>query len=326
LSGIALMFWADQNWKSDDDSRAPLKKHWPSMKTEQVKTGHLVALAYCSSVALLLTLNPFRFAQTPNLDTWGWRYSPTDFGQNILLFLPLGIVLFPVVRHCFRRSILCALIVALAFGSCLSMAIEFTQLSIEVRGGNGFDVLANGLGALLGAWMRGTLDRYHKFSAPRSLSFSLAWMIAPLCWVSAMRSAVDPLAACGIFPSAIAAMVVLRSCIEEQRLRTILSGIWLALALAPLLQIHPAIGAAIFIAAPITVWNIEPSIDDKLLVGACLLVGLLFASGLNGVVLLQNFELAWNIPFHLRWIELILILALIFISNHWRVGRESEIR
>jgi glycopeptide antibiotics resistance protein len=88
-------------------------------------------------------LNPFIAADT------GRRISIPDFVQNVLLFLPFG-VLGAIRLRSRRRSPIATLVVVTGLGAALSIGIEALQLLTVDRTTSASDVLANTLGALAG--------------------------------------------------------------------------------------------------------------------------------------------------------------------------------
>jgi glycopeptide antibiotics resistance protein len=88
-------------------------------------------------------LNPFVAADT------GRRISIPDFVQNVLLFLPFG-VLGALRLRSPSRSRLTTLVVVCGLGAALSLGIEALQLLTVDRTSSTSDIMANTLGALLG--------------------------------------------------------------------------------------------------------------------------------------------------------------------------------
>ena len=72
----------------------------------------------------------------------GRRTHAGDGPLNVLLFLPLGFFLALLLRRPLTAALLCVV---------LSLAIECYQSSLTTRVGSFADVVANGLGAVLGA-------------------------------------------------------------------------------------------------------------------------------------------------------------------------------
>jgi glycopeptide antibiotics resistance protein len=92
---------------------------------------------------LLATLAPFwPLRSAPRTFAAASRLGPLDFVLNIVLFLPCGVLLAMLGR---RTS------TAMAAAALLSLAVESAQMWIPHRYPSQLDVLANALGALLGA-------------------------------------------------------------------------------------------------------------------------------------------------------------------------------
>lgn len=107
-------------------------------------------------VVAWITLNPFPpdphrnrlltsllalFADTPLL---AWvTYDVVEFGANILLFVPMGVLLTLLLgrEHWW---------LALAFGVVATLTIEFVQLFLPARFSDPRDLLANTLGTIVG--------------------------------------------------------------------------------------------------------------------------------------------------------------------------------
>lgn len=84
------------------------------------------------------------------------RPSLADLVANVMLFLPWGMwVAADAARR--GRALRPTLLITGALGVALSIAVEFVQLFSPTRLPAGSDVVANGLGALLGAWAGWTL-------------------------------------------------------------------------------------------------------------------------------------------------------------------------
>ena len=102
------------------------------------------------AVILYLSLYPWKFVPNSGFKTLGWvpldtRRTILDAGLNVVFYMPLGAAAFMSLR---RGAV--ALLAALALGTLVSFAVEWTQLSIPTRSGNLTDLLSNCLGTLLG--------------------------------------------------------------------------------------------------------------------------------------------------------------------------------
>jgi len=95
------------------------------------------------AATLVATFYPFwPLRTTPRHFSPASRLGPLDFLLNIVLFLPCGVLLKLLGR---RASM------ATAAGALLSLGIESAQMYLPSRYPSQLDVLANTLGALLGA-------------------------------------------------------------------------------------------------------------------------------------------------------------------------------
>jgi VanZ family protein len=178
--------------------------------------SHFAApLLLAITVALILyaSLYPFRFeADGPSVATalrqltWA-RASRGDMFNNVLLYLPLGFCLALLVEPRFGR--VAALIAGFAGGGLLSLAMEVTQASIEIRVPSLTDLSLNVAGALAGAiagsaWHAlGTRMTPHGNPQGRSAAVALAilvlwllarlWPIVPDLSLGQLKRAVRPL-------------------------------------------------------------------------------------------------------------------------------------
>jgi VanZ family protein len=98
--------------------------------------------------ALILTLAPFTLRATPRAWSGFSRLGGFDLLANVALFVPLGVLAVQAGMR--RRS-------AIALGALLSLAVECAQTHIRLRHPSYHDVLANGLGVVLGACASGPL-------------------------------------------------------------------------------------------------------------------------------------------------------------------------
>jgi glycopeptide antibiotics resistance protein len=110
----------------------------------------LIYLGY----VLVATLYPFKFTGVhwdsvrQSLSGFFVFSSPKDFILNVVLFIPLGVLLYR--RLCAARNKLSAIAIAALVAAGTSLAIEILQ-SVFQRQPEAFDVLANALGAGAGA-------------------------------------------------------------------------------------------------------------------------------------------------------------------------------
>lgn len=136
------------------------------------RTGARLLTLAATMAILVLTLwpgpggeHPERLCPALSLfcgDKWA-----VDVALNLLLFLPLGFGL--------RRASL-GLLAATGVGTALSVLVELAQLGlVPGRDPSLRDVLANGAGALAGAWLGGTIARL-AYPEPRvGRRYALAW-------------------------------------------------------------------------------------------------------------------------------------------------------
>ncbi len=108
-----------------------------------------VLFLYMSAVTLVITLIPFRFAFPVIHAKFLLFGGLADTVFNILLFIPIGFLSQPIL---FRNKINWRK-QTLLFGMIFSSVIEFLQLFLEKRCTSPGDVITNGFGALLGAYI-----------------------------------------------------------------------------------------------------------------------------------------------------------------------------
>jgi VanZ family protein len=99
------------------------------------------------------------FSIVPQAGVSAW----VDFGENVMLYLPIGIVLQARWRRAFRTC---------GTGAVLSLVLELIQFVVPGRDPSLSDVLANTVGALLGTQLfRTASDHAHRqicVNTPRS--------------------------------------------------------------------------------------------------------------------------------------------------------------
>lgn len=147
-------------------------------------------ILYFLAVILLLTLAPFHFTWPPH-PRFNFRFLAGDMASNVLLFFPLGFV----YRLCLDRSE-CARWTILA-ASLVSIAIESVQLFIPERVTSPQDVLANAVGAWLGAlvcdwiYLRLSNERVGEIVIELPLAV-VFYLLLPLFWANSVLADRDP--------------------------------------------------------------------------------------------------------------------------------------
>jgi VanZ family protein len=109
----------------------------------------LFLLLYLSGI-LYLSLYPWKIVLSPDPGTLVWvplvaRRDFLDAALNLVFYIPLGAAAFLSLR----RGVF-ATVAAIAFGTFVSFAVEWVQLSIPTRFGNLADLASNSAGTLLG--------------------------------------------------------------------------------------------------------------------------------------------------------------------------------
>ena len=126
-------------------------------------------LTYLAAI-LYLSLYPWRFVPNPGPKTLSWvplvtRRTILDAVLNLVFYVPLGAAAFLSLRR--RRGF--AFLSAMAFGTFVSLAVEWAQLSIPTRFGNLTDLTCNSLGTLLGIVVALAATSYPLASRRRAL-------------------------------------------------------------------------------------------------------------------------------------------------------------
>ncbi len=150
----------------------------------------VLLLAYQVIALLVIVLAPFQFG--PASGTMPQLLGPhegllADLTLNVVLFLPAGFLLHRLLRG--RLGILAVL----GLGALASFAIEWTQLFLPGRYSSWTDVLANGLGAGIGAWGSSLFRRWVGDGAGLVGRLFLdlplvgfTWLMVPACWSLAL--------------------------------------------------------------------------------------------------------------------------------------------
>jgi VanZ family protein len=139
-------------------------------------------LGYIVLVILLLTLNPFYLVPSTQVN-FTFQNSLDNFVANVLLFLPVG---FFYRLATARRG-------ALLLGAGLSLSIETVQLFIPARTSSVIDILANTIGAELGAVLydlvsTGLVITPNVMGRLRLETplMGLIYLLIPLLWIDAL--------------------------------------------------------------------------------------------------------------------------------------------
>ncbi len=132
---------------------SPMSAHFPPSSHGSLRRYLLAAYA---SLVVYASLSPFTGWQEQGLAfaevlaaPWGQTYNAFDALVNWLAYLPLGMLLALALRaHCSSgRSVLFAVL----GGVLLSAGMEYLQMYLPNRTSSNVDLLANGLGSLMGA-------------------------------------------------------------------------------------------------------------------------------------------------------------------------------
>jgi glycopeptide antibiotics resistance protein len=159
-------------------------------------------LGYYLAVVAVIVLVPFEFV-TPDRLEWVWVIDMQDFFANILLFVPFGFLYRLANRHLATAGATGvpaegALAVgalaagALAAGALASGAIEVIQMWAPHRYASPIDILANTLGAGIGALLYGYVAR--RLKAPALVGrlslelplMGLLYLLIPLLWIASL--------------------------------------------------------------------------------------------------------------------------------------------
>ncbi len=283
------------------------------------------ALSYFIVAVLLATLAPFDFHWL-SAGTWpAWRANASDILQNVLLFLPLGLILAQM-----RGT---TLMQAMLLGFMLSASVEFAQLSLIGRSSNFVDVVTNTNGALAG-WVYGKLLGRNGVVDGAELVLSL--MMLPLCWVIAMRTDREEFISVLIIPAALAALAAFKNALAPSFMRQLHVLAWLGMALLPLLYMsrwavrHEVAGIpftldwiCIALVSALTLFTPVERLAQKYL---ALLLALVFVVAAVVDALWfqsQGSGLRWTAHVHLHWALEVIALALF---TYWLLWVRSQPR
>jgi VanZ family protein len=139
-------------------------------------------LGYITLIILLLTFNPFYFSR-PDEIVFRFHSSLVNFISNILLFLPIGFLYRLTTR---QRG-------AFLLGAGISLGIETVQFFIPARTPSIPDILANTIGAGLGAVLHDLLSARVVISQGmvgrlrlETPLMGLIYLSTPLLWIDGL--------------------------------------------------------------------------------------------------------------------------------------------
>jgi hypothetical protein len=194
---------------------------------------------------------------------------PFDIAANVALFVPLGF-LYRLARPPGDRLPLAAAGRVLVLGLALSAAVECAQLFEAERYASPVDVLTNGIGALLGAWLHAALSSRLRTGARLvgrlALELplvSLVYLLVPLCWLGALTvgtgaSGVALLAALGLFGATVLGAVqgayLGPEGVLSPRAAGLAAGGWFLVGTLPALAARPALVAPLTAAVAAAGW------------------------------------------------------------------------
>ena len=175
----------------------------------QASTLGLALLAYMVGVVLVITWMPFRFYLPAKITIWGYG-TVWDLVVNIVLFVPIGFLHKINLggkqdRWCLRT---------LALGLSLSVCVEVVQIFLVSRYSTFTDVLANGLGAWLGATVIAAFRKRIDEALPKLFVFeipliNIVYMLIPVIWANGLAIGRDPYRQVLILPAGLAGLVIL---------------------------------------------------------------------------------------------------------------------
>ncbi len=149
-----------------------------------------VLFFYMCAVTSVITLIPFRFAFPMDHAKFSLFGGPSDAILNIFLFVPLGflfhLINFKKMRKWQKH--------AFVFGFLFSCVIEFLQLFLEKRCTSPTDILMNGLGALLGAYIYQQFNNRMRLRNQRTVGLmvldlpvtNILFLLIPQLWLNSL--------------------------------------------------------------------------------------------------------------------------------------------
>ncbi|MEO0770525.1 MAG: VanZ family protein [Cyanobacteria bacterium J06649_4] len=279
--------------------------------------GHGFTVGYFVIAIILFTLNPFQFQPYTATEFWVWRFSIEDFARNILLFLPFGLAMQQASRQPHIK--------VLVWGFLLSFLVEVLQLFIEIRSSNIVDLISNSSGALFGSFLyrwlvpQPLLQQLTEKSQT-TLNVPLAFMYAPLCWVSVLMPRRSPAVLLVVLCSAIAAFALIQFTQLTQRRKNISIAVWGFMVLLPLFnQTTPSVCLLVMLSFCAIAWLLSKRSRKILGYGVVLasFIALYLVLFINGTWLLRANNLTWNVFSGLRLMEGILAVLTAGTSIAW---------
>jgi len=247
--------------------RSPAPSALPSSAESGARLGAAL-LAFVLAVVLVITLEPFRFRVPDGLHI-STLTVPFDIAANVALFVPLGF-LYRLARPAAGRLPREAATRVFALGLALSAMVECAQLLEAERYASPVDVLTNGLGALLGAWLHAALTARLRAGA-RMVGrlalelplIALVYLLVPLCVLDALTigdelTRLALLGALGMFGASILGAVqgayFAPAGLLSARAVAAAAGGWFVVGALPALATRPALVAPLTLAVATTAW------------------------------------------------------------------------
>ncbi len=138
---------------------------WRAVTLQPTRPSHpslaLWVAAVCVGVIVYASLQPFTGWVAPEppvryfLWYWGQRWAVADAIFNVAAYVPLGAAL--VIAWPRRWSLKAKIAMAIVFSALLSLGMETAQMWLPTRYASVRDLLANALGALIGAMLGASL-------------------------------------------------------------------------------------------------------------------------------------------------------------------------
>jgi glycopeptide antibiotics resistance protein len=259
-----------------------------------------LTMLLCALTLLIFTLKPFQFIYPPR--SWDFDFYPRDLFQNVILFLPLGVLL--------RRSLSLNFGMVILLGFLFSLGIECIQLFTPHRFSNPYDIACNTSGSFLGAWLADQVFR----TRPKERAVEFIVTLLLLCWLIGMGIKGEPVSRYAIFPfSAVGAMVFCSGSSAAAVKRWIVLMIWSALSIAFFfysIRLHAAIYLALVFMVNILLSHLSFH-PRRTLIGLFTLGSALVLIAL--VLRLASFPWNWDaIP---RFMELVLLASILHQSR-----------